>query len=77
WNSGMTILGFAHRCCFYRPSDENPNLMWSASIPGRGMVSSPLQLDEIPSAFEPYLKDWIAEIQETRRKQSRPNAPKS
>ncbi|MDB6040212.1 MAG: polymerase, sigma-24 subunit, subfamily, partial [Verrucomicrobiales bacterium] len=38
WNSGMTILGFAHRCCFYKPSDENPNLMWSASIPGRGMV---------------------------------------
>jgi RNA polymerase sigma factor (sigma-70 family) len=77
WNSGMTILGFAHRCCFYKPTDQMPNLMWSASIPGRGMVSSPMELNEIPSVFEPFLKDWIAEIQEARRKQSQSPAPKS
>lgn len=77
WNSGMTILGFAHRCCFYKPTDEMPNLMWSASIPGKGMVSAPMDLDEIPSVFEPYLRDWIAEIQETKRKQGPARAPKS
>jgi hypothetical protein len=73
----MTILGFAHRCCFYKPTGEMPNLMWSASIPGKGMVSAPMELDEIPSVFEPYLRDWIAEIQETKRKQGPAKAPKS
>jgi hypothetical protein len=77
WNSGMAILGFAHNCCFYRMTDGNPRLMWSASIAGRGMVSSPLELDQVPSVFEPYLKDWMTEIQEARGRQSQTTAPKS
>jgi RNA polymerase sigma factor (sigma-70 family) len=77
WNSGMAILGFAHNCCFYRMTDGNPRLMWSASISGRGMVSSPLELDQVPAVFEPYIKDWMTEIQEARRRQSQTTAPKS
>jgi len=75
WNSGMTVIGFSHRVCFYKPTETQPNIMWSLSNPDRGgMVSAPMNINEIPAAFEPYLKRWVDEIKEAQQKRTQSKA---
>lgn len=59
-NSGMAVLNFDHRVIFYRPTPGREWLDWQIRKPNGEMMAFTVQRDDIPPAFQPYLKDWIA-----------------
>jgi len=49
-----------HRVRFYKPNPGDAHIIIGVNITKRVFHHRPMQLDEIPSNFQPVLQDWIS-----------------
>ncbi len=62
FNSGMGIFADDHRVRYFptpQAADGELRLGWGLEVPGRGGVTAVTEVDDVPEAIRPHVKDLI------------------